>query len=71
MAKKPVSDYIPADIERHWQKRWEDDGLYHADIDPNKPKFYALTMLPYPSGDLHIDTGMPLRHRMRAPPTSA
>ena len=54
MAKKPVSDYIPADIERHWQKRWEDDGLYHADIDPNKPKFYALTMLPYPSGDLHI-----------------
>ena len=30
------------------------DGLYHADIDPSKPKHYALTMLPYPSGDLHI-----------------
>ena len=28
--------------------------MYHADIDETRPKFYALTMLPYPSGDLHI-----------------
>jgi leucyl-tRNA synthetase len=27
---------------------------YYADIDPSRPKHYALTMLPYPSGDLHI-----------------
>ena len=46
--------YKPEDIEPKWQKHWEDDGLYQADIDENKPKFYALTMLPYPSGDLHI-----------------
>ncbi len=46
--------YKPGQIEPKWQKKWADDGLYHADIDPNKPKFYALTMLPYPSGDLHI-----------------
>ncbi len=46
--------YHPAEIEPKWQARWEADGLYHADIDPSKPKYYALTMLPYPSGDLHI-----------------
>jgi leucyl-tRNA synthetase len=46
--------YNPAEIEPKWQQRWEADGLYHADIDPSRPKHYALTMLPYPSGDLHI-----------------
>jgi len=49
-----IPTYKPEAIEAKWQKRWEADGLYHADIDPEKPKFYALTMLPYPSGDLHI-----------------
>ncbi|MDT8382012.1 MAG: leucine--tRNA ligase, partial [Brevefilum sp.] len=49
-----IPTYKPEVIEPKWQKQWEDDGLYHADIDPDKPKFYALTMLPYPSGDLHI-----------------
>jgi leucyl-tRNA synthetase len=47
-------DYNPSEIEPMWQKRWEADGLYHADIDPTRTKHYALTMLPYPSGDLHI-----------------
>src|SRR3989304_5183639 len=46
--------YTPAEIEPKWQQRWEADGLYHADIDPKRPKHYAVTMLPYPSGDLHI-----------------
>ena len=46
--------YKPEEIEPRWQKKWEADGLYHADIDHEKPKFYAITMLPYPSGDLHI-----------------
>ncbi|MCK4901693.1 MAG: class I tRNA ligase family protein, partial [Anaerolineales bacterium] len=46
--------YHPAEIEPKWQKRWEADGLYNADIDYSKNKYYALTMLPYPSGDMHI-----------------
>ncbi len=41
-------------IERNWQERWEADGLYRSAVDWDKPKHYALTMLPYPSGDLHI-----------------
>ncbi len=48
------SQYLPEKIEPKWQKRWSADGLYHADIDPSRQKYYALTMLPYPSGDLHI-----------------
>jgi leucyl-tRNA synthetase len=48
------SHYNHAEIESRWQARWEADGLYHADIDAGRPKHYALTMLPYPSGDLHI-----------------
>ena len=46
--------YKPEEIEPKWQKKWAEEGLYHADIDYEKPKFYALTMLPYPSGDMHI-----------------
>ena len=46
--------YNPAKIEAKWQKKWATDGLYEADIDETRPKYYALTMLPYPSGDLHI-----------------
>lgn len=46
--------YDTGEIEPRWQKKWEEDGLYNSDIDPERKKYYALTMLPYPSGDLHI-----------------
>jgi leucyl-tRNA synthetase len=46
--------YNHREIEPKWQKRWEAEGLYDSNIDPSQPKHYALTMLPYPSGDLHI-----------------
>ncbi|MBX3080026.1 MAG: leucine--tRNA ligase [Anaerolineae bacterium] len=46
--------YTPQDIETKWQQKWEADGLYRSVIDPNRKKHYAFTMLPYPSGDLHI-----------------
>ena len=45
--------YTPAEIESKWQAAWEEQGLYKTHEDPDKPKWYALTMLPYPSGDLH------------------
>jgi len=46
--------YNPGSIEKKWQVKWEADKLYRSVIDNSKPKHYALTMLPYPSGDLHI-----------------
>jgi len=46
--------YDPFEIESRWQDQWDKDGLYHSDVDNTRPKHYALTMLPYPSGDLHI-----------------
>ena len=49
-----MESYRPQEIEPRWQKRWEEDELHKAIVDHDKPKFYALTMLPYPSGDLHI-----------------
>lgn len=46
--------YHHLEIEPRWQKKWKETGLYRSKIDPTKPKYYALTMFPYPSGDLHI-----------------
>jgi leucyl-tRNA synthetase len=54
MSQKAIPNYNPVEIEGKWQAKWEAEGLYHSDIDPDRPKHYALTMLPYPSGDLHI-----------------
>ena len=46
--------YIPQKIESKWQKKWEETELYATREDPDREKFYFLTMLPYPSGDMHI-----------------
>ena len=45
--------YVPNEIETRWQDRWEQDGLYQIDMHDPRPKYYFLTMYPYPSGDLH------------------
>jgi leucyl-tRNA synthetase len=45
-------DYRTA--ERKWQQRWDEEGIYRAREGDDRPKYYALEMLPYPSGDLHV-----------------
>jgi leucyl-tRNA synthetase len=49
-----TEQYNPQAIEKKWQAKWEADGLYRSKVDWSKPKHYALTMLPYPSGNLHM-----------------
>jgi leucyl-tRNA synthetase len=46
--------YFPETIEKKWQQRWEASHAFEAKSDDPKPKFYALEMLPYPSGFLHM-----------------
>ena len=48
------SRYSPADIEEKWQKDWAAQKLSETPTDRSKPKFYALSMFPYPSGNLHM-----------------
>lgn len=48
------SRYNPAAIEEKWQKTWAEQGLDKTPTNSNKPKFYALSMFPYPSGSLHM-----------------
>jgi len=45
-----VSGYDPQKIEEKWQKRWAEARVFQSDVDPSKPKYYVLEMLPYPSG---------------------
>ncbi len=52
--------YDSASIEAKWQARWEADGLYHAPDVDSRPKFYFVTMYPYPSGDLHVGHWYPM-----------
>ncbi len=40
-------------IEAKWQRIWEEAKLFQVEADPSRPKFYNVTMYPYPSGALH------------------
>ncbi|MDD3410953.1 MAG: leucine--tRNA ligase, partial [Eubacteriales bacterium] len=47
--------YDPAQIEKKWQKKWLEEGTFHAAFPSEKPKYYCLVEFPYPSGaGLHV-----------------
>ncbi|MDC0834358.1 leucine--tRNA ligase [Geitlerinema sp. CS-897] len=48
------SRYTPASIENKWQNTWAQQQLDRTPENNDKPKFYALSMFPYPSGNLHM-----------------
>jgi len=54
MVSTELPAYSPQTIEPKWQKIWQERHAYEAAERSDKPKFYLLEMLPYPSGDLHV-----------------
>jgi len=49
-----MEDYDPASIEAKWQEKWDESGIWKADIDSAKPKFYLMFAYPGVSGYLHV-----------------
>ena len=49
-----MAEYNPQQIEAKWQERWAEARVFDREVDPAKPKYYTLEMLPYPSGTLHM-----------------
>ena len=49
-----TTDYSPAAIEKDAQAYWQDQQSFEVKEELDKEKFFCLSMLPYPSGDLHM-----------------
>ena len=54
MVSSMIRDYDPASLERKWQDRWEKSGIWKAEMDGSKPKFFLMFAYPGVSGYLHV-----------------
>ncbi len=54
--KEMDEKYFPKKVEQKWQQKWADSGAFETEAEScdERPKFYQLEMLPYPSGNLHM-----------------
>ncbi|MGB2961004.1 MAG: leucine--tRNA ligase [Candidatus Omnitrophota bacterium] len=52
-----MQQYNFSKIEKKWQKRWREEGLFSVDVKDHRNKYYCLMMFPYPSAALHVGHG--------------
>jgi leucyl-tRNA synthetase len=49
-----MTEFKPQQLDKKWQAQWTADKAFEVDVDPSRPKFYALEMFAYPSGHAHV-----------------